>query len=171
MAAEMLWRTLLLALVAICALPSFSGSAIVPSYRPPFGCMFFSSSLGEPNPAPWRTQQPLCALNSPPGAAGTAQHGGEHGAAEEGAAEEGGEEGGHGTTESGEELTGVHGGIGDTILPPGGMFCILLIVFSLVFAFCFSKYLEKSPKMSRGYAQPSGDETASLTKGGAAPIE
>lgn len=142
----------------------------LPSYRP-VRLHVLLLLLGEPNPAPWRTQQPLCALNSSPGVAGTAQHGGEHGAAEEGAAEEGGEEGGHGTTESGEELTGVHGGIGDTILPPGGMFCILLIVFSLVFAFCFSKYLEKSPKMSRGYAQPSGDETASLTKGGAAPIE
>ena len=111
------------------------------------------------------------AYSTPPGVAGTAQHGGEHGAAEEGAAEEGGEEGGHGTTEGGEELTGVHGGIGDTILPPGGMFCVVLIICSLLFAFCFSKYLEKSPKMSRGYAQPSGDETASLTKGGAAPIE
>jgi len=169
MAAEMLWRTLLLALVAICARhapPSFfSRSANAPSYRPVrlhVLLLLEGRRGGQARPFAYSTS---------PGVAGTAQHGGEHGAAEEGAAEEGGEEGGHGTTEGGEELTGVHGGIGDTILPPGGMFCVVLIICSLLFAFCFSKYLEKSPKMSRGYAQPSGDETASLTKGGAAPIE
>ena len=143
----------------------FSRSANAPSYRPVRLHVLLLLEGG------WGGQARPFAYSTSPGVAGTAQHGGEHEAAEEGAAEEGGEEGGHGTTEGGEELTGVHGGIGDTILPPGGMFCVVLIIFSLLFAFCFSKYLEKSPKMSRGYAQPSGDETASLTKGGAAPIE
>ena len=46
-------------------------------------------------------------------------------------------------TENGDEITGMQGGAGDTMLPPGGWFPFALIILSLLGAVTLSKHLEK----------------------------